>query len=104
MIAEIGHNPLDGFETKARGSRCRDAVTSVRCASRSFDRRAANGSFPPILPLLSRCSFRLPQIVEPVRSHPRVVRCVPGVTVSEIVLNDSQIVPLVRQGETAGMA
>ena len=65
---------------------------------------AAKVCSPPILPLLSRCSFRLPQIVEPVRSHPRVVRCVPGVTVSEVVLNDSQIMPLVRQGETAGMA
>ena len=32
------------------------------------------------------------------------MRCVPGITVSEVVLNDSQVVPLVRQGETAGMA
>ena len=66
--------------------------------------RRSEGLLSAQSPLRDHCSIQLPQVVEPMRCRPRVVRCVPGVSVAEVVLDDPQIAPLVGQGETAGMA
>lgn len=51
----------------------------------------------------SRCIVGLPKIVKPMRRGSRVVGGMPWIPVPEVVLDQPQVVALVRQGKAAGM-
>ena len=55
-------------------------------------------------PALRRISkIQLPEIIETIRRGPRVVRRVPGVSVPEVILDQTQITPTICQRKPAGM-
>lgn len=55
------------------------------------------------LPSLKQRVARLPQPVEPAGGGTRVMRRVPGIAVSEVILDQPQVVAAIGQGEAAGV-
>ncbi len=95
LAASMSRNQADGATLRP--------MSAMTYFSFSSPRRSEL-PLPALPPFRNHCSFRLPQIVEPVRRRPCVMRCVSGISVAEVVLNDSQIAALVGQREAAGMA